>query len=68
MKRTREQVSKWAVEAIELVNSRNYPVYVTDTLVVGRNADGWWVSNNGRQVGGLTADQAIKKLSSLLVA
>jgi hypothetical protein len=65
MKRTREQVSKWAVEAIELVNSRNYPVYVTDTLVVGRNADGWWVSN-GRQVGGLTVNQAIEKIVSSL--
>ena len=65
MKRTREQVSKWAVEAIELVSCRNYPVYVTDTLVVGRNADGWWVSN-GRQIGGLTADQAIEKIVSSL--
>ena len=66
MKRTREQVSKWAVEAIEAVNRRNYPVHVTDTLIVGRTRDWWWVDNGNRTVNRLTADQAIEKIVSSL--
>lgn len=69
MKRTREQVRKWAIEAIDLVNSRCCPVYVTDATVVGRNADGrWWVADNGEEVGGLTAGQAVDVIVENLTA
>jgi len=49
--------------AIQSVNSlkaigENEPV--ADTTVVGRDDSGYWVTDNGEEVNGLTRDQAIE--------
>lgn len=59
MRRTREVIETVATAAVAAVNDE-YVAYVADSTYVGRDVAGYWVSDNGEEVGGLTADQAVE--------
>ncbi len=49
---------KLAIEEIEHADAEGNPV--ADTTVVGKDEYGYWVTDNGEEVSGLTKEQAIE--------
>lgn len=47
-----------AVKTIEFADAEGAPV--ADTTVVGKDGNGYWVTDNGEEVSGLTKEQAIE--------
>lgn len=52
------QARKLAIETIEHADEAGQPV--ADTTLVGKDANGYWVTDNGEEVNGLTKEQAIE--------
>lgn len=57
---------KLAIETIEYADAEGEPV--ADTTVVGKDANGYWVTDNGEEVNGLTKEQAIEIIVENLTA
>jgi hypothetical protein len=55
--RTETQAHELAVKAIEFADSEGNSV--ADTTVVGIDGNGYWVTDNGEEVNGLTKADAI---------
>lgn len=55
-----------AIEIIEHADAEGQPV--ADTTVIGKDANGYWVTDNGEEVGGLTKEQAIEIIVENLTA
>lgn len=60
------QARKLAVAAIELADAEGQPV--AETTVVGKDSNGYWVTDNGEEVNGLSKEQAIEIIVENLTA
>lgn len=54
------QARKLAVEAVELAGIGSEGQPVAQTTIVGKDANGFWVTDNGEEVSGLTKEKAIE--------
>lgn len=61
-----QQARQLAAESVEFADEEGYPV--ADTTVVGKDDNGFWVTDNGEEVSGLTKDQAIEIIVENLTA
>lgn len=61
-----DEARRIAVEAVEYADGEGYPV--AGTTVVGIDDNGYWVSDNGEEVNGLTKEQAIEIIIENLTA
>jgi len=52
------QAQALAIKAIQFADEEGQPV--ADTTVVGKDTNGYWVTDNGEEVSGLTKEEAIK--------
>lgn len=57
---------KLAIESIEHADAEGQPV--ANTTVVGKDDNGYWVTDNGEEVNGLTKEQAIEIIVENLTA
>jgi hypothetical protein len=61
-----QKARKLATEAVEFADTEGYPV--EDTTVVGKDDSGYWVTDNGEEVNGLSKAQAIEIIVENLTA
>lgn len=61
-----QEARKLAVETIEFADAEGQPVEYT--TVVGIDENGYWVSDNGEAVNGLTKEQAIEIIVENLIS
>lgn len=60
------EARKLAIEEIEYADAEGNPV--ADTTVVGKDEFGYWVTDNGEEVSGLTKEKAIEIIVENLTA
>lgn len=62
-----QQAKQLATVAVDKVKMDDHE-FVKSTIIVGLNSDGYWVTDNGEEVAGLTKEKAIEIITENLIS